>query len=217
MLRRGRKSQDGSGPRHPSRAPTPHRAGGDRSPRPQGFGRRPEDAAHTAFCRGCTLSRVHTRVARTPYAFSGLRDALRRRFGVGLEGAGLGRADLPQPRAIARFCRLPRHISTGGGYGPDGGRRGPHPVPAPRRAGTPPRTPDPKFVVSLDEGEIVEDQVAVDAKRILLRYGAPIAILDRVPQDERVEFARMIARTELSKRQPRLKELLQERGYLDEE
>jgi len=63
----------------------------------------------------------------------------------------------------------------------------------------------------------VEDQVAVDAKRILLRYGAPIAILDRVPQDERVEFARMIARTELSKRQPRLKELLQERGYLDEE
>jgi len=63
----------------------------------------------------------------------------------------------------------------------------------------------------------VDDQVTVDAKRILLRYGAPIAVLDKVPQDERVEFARTIARTDLSDRQPRLRELLKERGYLSDD
>lgn len=62
----------------------------------------------------------------------------------------------------------------------------------------------------------MKDQVSVDAKRILLRYGAPIAILDDVPEKERVEFARIIARTELSNRQKKLRELLKERGYMDE-
>lgn len=62
----------------------------------------------------------------------------------------------------------------------------------------------------------MEDQVTVDAKRILLRYGMPISIMDDVSQEERVEFARIIARTELSDRQSRLRELLKERGYVEE-
>ena len=61
----------------------------------------------------------------------------------------------------------------------------------------------------------MKDQVSVDAKRILLRYGAPIAVLDDVPENERVEFARIIARTELSDRQEKLRGLLKERGYMD--
>lgn len=61
----------------------------------------------------------------------------------------------------------------------------------------------------------MKDQVSVDAKRILLRYGAPIAVLDDVPEKERVEFARIIARTELSERQEKLRDLLKERGYMD--
>lgn len=63
----------------------------------------------------------------------------------------------------------------------------------------------------------MEDQVTVDAKRILLRYGMPISIMDDVSEKERVEFARIIARTELSDRQKKLLELLKERGYIEEE
>jgi len=63
----------------------------------------------------------------------------------------------------------------------------------------------------------VEDQVTVDAKRILLRYGMPISIMDDVSEKERVEFARIIARTELSDRQKKLRELLKERGYIEED
>jgi len=62
----------------------------------------------------------------------------------------------------------------------------------------------------------VKDQVSVDAKRILLRYGAPIAILDDVSESDQVEFARIVARTELSNRQEKLKELLREGGYMEE-
>jgi hypothetical protein len=58
------------------------------------------------------------------------------------------------------------------------------------------------------------DSVAIDAKRILLRYGAPIAVLDKVPQAHRIEFAREIAKTVLPQREPRLRELLAEHGYL---
>ena len=54
----------------------------------------------------------------------------------------------------------------------------------------------------------MNDSVAIDAKRILLRYGAPIAVLDKVSEPHRVEFARAIARTTLASREPRLKELL---------
>jgi len=63
----------------------------------------------------------------------------------------------------------------------------------------------------------VNDSVAVDAKRILLRYGAPIAILDRVSEEDRIKFARLVARTNLPDRENRLRELLEEGGYLSED
>lgn len=59
------------------------------------------------------------------------------------------------------------------------------------------------------------DQVAVDAKRILLRYGAPIAVLDKVSVPHRIEFAREIAKTSLADREDRLRQLLVDGGYLD--
>jgi hypothetical protein len=62
----------------------------------------------------------------------------------------------------------------------------------------------------------VSDSVAIDAKRILLRYGAPISVLDNVTEADRIEFARAIARTVLPDREPRLRELLTERGYIEE-
>jgi hypothetical protein len=63
----------------------------------------------------------------------------------------------------------------------------------------------------------VNDSVAVDAKRILLRYGAPISILDRVTEEDRIRFARMIARTTLPEREDRLRELLEKGGYVEDE
>lgn len=63
---------------------------------------------------------------------------------------------------------------------------------------------------------IVSDPVTVDAKRILLRYGAPIAILDDMSEIHRVEFAREVAKTQLPERETRLYQLLIEHGYLDE-
>ena len=63
----------------------------------------------------------------------------------------------------------------------------------------------------------MNDSVAVDAKRILLRYGAPIAILDRVSEEDRIRFARLVARTNLPEREDRLRELLEEGGYLAED
>jgi len=61
----------------------------------------------------------------------------------------------------------------------------------------------------------VNDSVAVDAKRILLRYGAPIGVLDKVSQDDRIRFARLIARTALPEREARLRALLKEEGYVE--
>ena len=63
----------------------------------------------------------------------------------------------------------------------------------------------------------MNDSVAVDAKRILLRYGAPIAVLDKVSEEDRIKFARLIARTTLPEREIRLKELLEEGGYIEGE
>ena len=62
----------------------------------------------------------------------------------------------------------------------------------------------------------MDDSVAVDAKRILLRYGAPISVLDKVPEKDRIEFAREIAKTSLADRERHLKKLLKARGYLEE-
>ncbi len=59
----------------------------------------------------------------------------------------------------------------------------------------------------------MSDSVAVDAKRILLRYGAPINVLDAVSDEDRITLARDIAKTTLADREARLKELLAERGY----
>ena len=63
----------------------------------------------------------------------------------------------------------------------------------------------------------MNDSVAVDAKRILLRYGAPIGVLDKVSEDDRIKFARLIARTTLPERESRLRELLKEEGYVEKE
>ncbi len=63
----------------------------------------------------------------------------------------------------------------------------------------------------------MNDSVAVDAKRILLRYGAPIAVLDSVSEEDQIRFARLVARTPLQDREKRLREFLAEEGYLEEE
>jgi hypothetical protein len=63
----------------------------------------------------------------------------------------------------------------------------------------------------------VNDSVAVDAKRILLRYGAPIGVLDKVTEEDRIRFARLIARTSLPDREKALRELLKEAGYAKDE
>ena len=59
----------------------------------------------------------------------------------------------------------------------------------------------------------MSDSVAVDAKRILLRYGAPINLLDEVSEEDRIALAREIAKPDLPKREKLLRELLAEAGY----
>ena len=60
----------------------------------------------------------------------------------------------------------------------------------------------------------MSDTVAIDAKRILLRYGAPISVLDKISERHRIEFARTISRTSLPEREARLRALLKEHGYV---
>jgi len=62
-----------------------------------------------------------------------------------------------------------------------------------------------------------DDSVAVDAKRILLRYGVPIGILDSIQEQERIAFARSVSKTPVPERTERLLDLLVEHGYLDAE
>jgi hypothetical protein len=59
------------------------------------------------------------------------------------------------------------------------------------------------------------DEVARDAKRLLLRYGAPITVVDRLSEDDRISFARSIIRTTLSDRPAKVKELLTEGGWIE--
>lgn len=59
----------------------------------------------------------------------------------------------------------------------------------------------------------MSESVSVDARRILLRYGAPIIILDKVGEKDQVKFARLIAKTNLPEREKRLRALLEEGGY----
>ena len=60
----------------------------------------------------------------------------------------------------------------------------------------------------------MDDSVAIDAKRILLRYGAPISILDAVSESDRIHLAREVSRTALPEREKRLKVMLREGGYV---
>jgi hypothetical protein len=54
----------------------------------------------------------------------------------------------------------------------------------------------------------MDDGVARDAKRLLLRYGAPIAVVDKLTDDERITFARTIIRTAVPDRPAHLRSLL---------
>lgn len=60
----------------------------------------------------------------------------------------------------------------------------------------------------------MDDTVAVDAKRILLRYGAPITVLDDIPDAKRIELARAVSRTALAERGKFLKQLLKDEGFI---
>jgi hypothetical protein len=60
----------------------------------------------------------------------------------------------------------------------------------------------------------MHDTVATDAKRLLLRYGAPIAIVDQLSDDERIHVARSIIRIAVSDRPGKLREVLNEGGWL---
>lgn len=64
---------------------------------------------------------------------------------------------------------------------------------------------------------LLDDSVAVDAKRILLRYGTPIAVLDQITEQDRIAFARAVARMPLAEREPRLQTLLKNGGYIEVE
>lgn len=63
----------------------------------------------------------------------------------------------------------------------------------------------------------MDDTVAVDAKRILLRYGAPITVLDDIPEAKRIEFARAVSRTTLAERGKFLRKLLEDEGFIKED
>ena len=59
----------------------------------------------------------------------------------------------------------------------------------------------------------MDDSVAIDAKRILLRYGAPITILDNVSEADRIDLARKVSRMSLPERESSLRKLLREAGH----
>lgn len=61
------------------------------------------------------------------------------------------------------------------------------------------------------------DEVAKDAKRLLLRYGAPIKVVNKLPEDDRISYARSVVRTTLSDRPAKVKELLAEGGWMDQD
>lgn len=60
----------------------------------------------------------------------------------------------------------------------------------------------------------MDDSVAKDAKRLLLRYGAPISVVDRLTEDERITYARSIIRTSVAERPAYLRELLSDDGRM---
>jgi protein-L-isoaspartate O-methyltransferase len=60
----------------------------------------------------------------------------------------------------------------------------------------------------------MDDSVAKDAKRLLLRYGAPISVVDQLSDDERITYARSIIRTAVPDRPAQLRELLSDDGRM---
>jgi hypothetical protein len=60
----------------------------------------------------------------------------------------------------------------------------------------------------------MDDSVARDAKRLLLRYGAPIAVVDQLNDDQRITYARSIIRLAVPERPAHLKELLADDGRM---
>lgn len=58
------------------------------------------------------------------------------------------------------------------------------------------------------------DEVAKDAKRLLLRYGAPISVVNQLSEDDRITYARSVVRTTLAERPAKVKELLADGGWL---
>lgn len=58
----------------------------------------------------------------------------------------------------------------------------------------------------------MDDSVARDAKRLLLRYGAPIAVVDKLSDEQRITYARTIIRTKVPDRPAHLRELLRGDG-----
>ncbi len=61
-----------------------------------------------------------------------------------------------------------------------------------------------------DTGGRMDDSVAKDAKRLLLRYGAPIAVVEELNDDQRISYARSLLRNAPPERQSKLKEMLRE-------
>ena len=61
------------------------------------------------------------------------------------------------------------------------------------------------------------DSVVIDAKRILLRYGVPIRVLDKIKEKQRIAFAREVSRTPVPDRGDRLRELLLENKFITPE
>jgi hypothetical protein len=60
----------------------------------------------------------------------------------------------------------------------------------------------------------MDDTVAKDAKRLLLRYGAPISVVDRLTDDERIRYARTMIRTSVAERPKYLREMLSGDGRM---
>jgi protein-L-isoaspartate O-methyltransferase len=60
----------------------------------------------------------------------------------------------------------------------------------------------------------MDDSVARDAKRLLLRYGAPIHVVEALSDDERINYARSIIRTAVPDRPAQLRGLLADDGRM---
>lgn len=60
----------------------------------------------------------------------------------------------------------------------------------------------------------MDDSVARDAKRLLLRYGAPISVVDNLSDDERISYARNLIRTAVPDRPAYLRGLLTDDGRM---